>query len=177
MKKLLLIFALVLSLWPIYYFVIAGVTGNLDDTTTTTTEDVEVSVPPTEDPGTSSNTDDTPVPSDSGTSGTQTVQLEFDGNSYSCPQDTADRLNAMKRELAVLKLKVQAVKRLARAEDAELTKLDDAYPGGSAPSEVADRYNKLLATYKRHVRLHDSRADAFNTAIDAYNDLLRDECS
>ena len=60
-------------------------------------------------------------------------------------------------------------RRTLRAQEAELTKLEEQYPGRTAPAAVADHYNTLAAQARAQVK-------STNNAIHAYNQLLINLC-
>jgi uncharacterized lipoprotein len=85
-----------------------------------------------------------------------------DGRTYRCSYDVTDRIDRADA-------KVIRRKRVLRAQKRELAKLDRQYPGRTAPADVADHYNDLLAHARAQIKWT-------NAAVRAHNRLLVELC-
>jgi hypothetical protein len=94
----------------------------------------------------------------------QTVHLGGgDGQSFSCPEGTSDKLKGTDIQAGRIKLTLLQLRRQEAA-------LNRRYPHGrGAPRGVIVQFAAL-------VRRDDRLVDAFNAAIDAHNAYLRENC-
>jgi hypothetical protein len=94
----------------------------------------------------------------------QTVRLNgADGDSYSCPQGTHDKIEPHDIRLGRIKLTLQQVRREER-------KIERQYPDHVAPGTVVDRVRAL-------VRRDDRLASAYNAEVDTRNAILEQNCT
>ncbi len=84
------------------------------------------------------------------------------GKSYSCPDGTEAKLEPIDIHAGRVKITLRRVKKRIDAIEAR-------YPSGEAPGKVVDRYRALG---KRENKL----VDAFNSAIDQHNAVLKENC-
>ena len=85
-----------------------------------------------------------------------------DGRTYRCSFGVTDRIDAARK-------KSSRRKRIARAQRRELARLDRQYPDRTAPADVVDRYNDLVARFRAQVKWT-------NAAVRAHNRLLVELC-
>jgi hypothetical protein len=93
----------------------------------------------------------------------QSVTIGGDGQRFSCPAGTREKLEAHTIQAGRIKITQQQVRR-------QLRKLEAKYPDNVAPGPVVDRYNAL-------VRRDERLLDAYNAEVDAHNAILDRDCT
>ena len=93
----------------------------------------------------------------------QTVRLRGPGGKmYSCPPGTSDKLSPHDTRAGRITLTLRQVHREER-------KIDNQYPGRTAPAAVAARFNGLIRRHKRLIA-------AYNESVDRRNAILEADC-
>lgn len=159
MKRVLLPFAMILSLWPVGLIAVSMATGS----SSSDPAGVTVPIPPElSDPNAPAKT--------------ARVQLEVDGKTYSCPRGTAARLDPIDQQSGTIKLKLRAVRRDQEPLARRLDQLDKLYPGKSAPRAIADEYNGLLREVRRLAAREGRLVRQYNRTVDQHNEILDSDC-
>lgn len=159
MKRALLPFAMILSLWPVGFVAVSIATGS----SSSDPAEVTVPVPPElSDPNAPTNT--------------AGVQLDVGGKTYSCPRGTAARLDPIDQQSATIKLKLRAVRRDQKPLARRLDQLDKLYPGKSAPRAIANEYNDLLREARLLAAREGRLVRQYNRTVDQHNEILDSDC-
>jgi hypothetical protein len=92
----------------------------------------------------------------------ETVTIAGGGKSFSCPDGTDAKLEPIDIEAGRAKITLRRVRQ-------SMGTIEKRYPDHRAPTKVVNRYNRLV---KREGKL----VDAYNSAIDKHNAVLKSDC-
>jgi hypothetical protein len=133
MRRRLLPFAMLVSLWPVAFIALSVATASTGSDSDST--NVHVTVP-------------SDIPAAGVAPKTTTVRLRVDGKTYHCPIGTRAKLNPVDQRIGELELKMTSVRRELRHAVRRLKALDKHYPG-------RDRQRICVGTSEGHRHAYD----------------------
>jgi hypothetical protein len=157
MRRLLLPLAMLTSLVPPTGLIAWGAAS-----ANTGSGDVQVTVPST-------------TPSASPT--TTTVHISSGGKTYSCPAGENGKLHPLEQRAGELQVRIDTTRSQLKRITARLKTIDAAYPGHTAPAQIADEYNGLLRKGRALETSESQLVQQFNGIVDQHNSLLKFDCS
>lgn len=154
MRRVLLLGAMLLSLWPV-----GAIAASAFSESSTTYAEGDSAVTYRDDGDATVTVGDR----DNGPAKAVTLPIEVGGTTYRCPLDVNKRRAPYDGLAGRTKADIEDVKR-------ELDRIGTRYPDGVAPSAVVRRYNSLRSREKRLIA-------RFNGAIDTSNAILESDCT
>jgi hypothetical protein len=108
---------------------------------------------------------------------TTTVHIDFGGKTYSCPAGENEKLHPLEQQAGELQLRIDSTRSQLTNIVAQLKKIDAAYPGHTAPAQIADKYNGLLKNGRALETTASQLVEQFNGIVTQHNSLLKADCS
>ena len=106
-----------------------------------------------------------------------TIHLTFNGKSYECPPGTADKLKPIDQQIGELQVTLKSVRAQLGTKLARLKQLDAQYPGHTAPTPIADKYNGLLRAGRQLEAQETQLVSRYNAHVDQHNRIITSDCS
>lgn len=117
------------------------------------------------------------VPSTTPASPPTTVHIASGGKTYSCPAGENDKLHPLEQQAGGLQVRIDTRRSQLKDITAQLNKIDAAYPGHTAPAQIAGEYNGLLKKGRAVETTESQLVQHFNDVVDQHNSMLKADCS